>query len=327
MAPSGDAIPPGGRRWDVEDVPLPERFAAWCDIVAQTHLAFALNPSPESGGSFAATVHEQRLGDMGLLETDVLPHRGRRTRQQVAANTRDVVGIHFIRSGRVCIEIDNANTVLRPGDAMFWDGAATGRYEIPEPVRKTTLVIPRAVAATLLPGYRQNFVRVLDRDHPPTHALTQILATLSDQFPVLSPGARQASATLVAQMLKSLDPADDDPASLPSRWSTSQLREQVLRYVDDNLPDPALSPAGIAAAHSVSLRTLYTAIDGLDTTLAAYIRTRRLAQCHEDLLLGTDPVGEIALRWGFTHHAHFTRAFQQRYGMRPSELRRTTRRP
>jgi AraC-like DNA-binding protein len=324
---SGEAIPPGGRRWDVEDVPLPERFAAWCDIVARTHLAFALDPSPESCDSFAATVHEQRLGDMGLLETDVLAHRGRRTRQQVAANTRDVVGIHFIRSGSVCIEIDNANTVLRPGDAMFWDGAATGRYEIPEPVRKTTLVIPRAVAATLLPGYRQNFVRVLGRDHPPTRALAQVLATLSDQFPALSPGARQASAALVSQMVKALGPADHDPASLPARWSTSQLRERVLQYVDDNLPDPQLSPASIAAAHSISLRTLYTAIDGLGTTLAAYIKTRRLAECHEDLLLTTDPVGEIALRWGFTHHAHFSRAFHQRYGMRPSQLRWTTGRP
>jgi AraC-like DNA-binding protein len=327
MAISDDAMPPDGRRWGVEDVPLSGRFAAWCEIVSKTHLAFALDPSPESSGSFAATVHEHQFGDMGLLETEVLPHRGRRTRQHVAANTRDVVGIHFIRSGRVCVEIDNANTVLGPGDAMFWDGAATGHYEIPEPLHKTTLIIPRIVAATLLPGYRQKYVRVLRRDQPPTHALTQVLTTLSDQFPALSPGARHASAALVAQMLKSLDPLEHDSTSVPTQRSTSQLRERILQYVDDNLPDPTLSPASIAAVHSVSLRTLYTALDGLGTTLAAYIRTRRLAQCYEDLLLGTDPVGEIALRWGFSHHAHFSRAFQQRYGMRPSEVRRATGRP
>jgi AraC-like DNA-binding protein len=67
------------------------------------------------------------------------------------------------------------------------------------------------------------------------------------------------------------------------------------------------------------------ALDGLGTTLAAYIRNRRLARCYDELILGGAPVGLIASRWGFSSPAHFSRAFRERYGMAPNQIRRQTR--
>ncbi|MBO0882368.1 MAG: helix-turn-helix domain-containing protein, partial [Mycobacterium sp.] len=110
-------------------------------------------------------------------------------------------------------------------------------------------------------------------------------------------------------------------------WSQWQLREQALQYIDDHLGDPTLNPATIAAAHAVSVRTLYSAVQGLGMTLAAYVRDRRLARCYDDLMLGADPVGQIAFRWGFTSPEHFSRAFRQRYGIPPSQIRRLPRVP
>ena len=308
------------RRWSVKDVFPGDRFDAWCEIISKTHLAFAVDRSARSSDPFLAEVREQRLGDLALLDASVLPHRGRRGQRQVSENTREVVGLHFLQAGRQAVEIAGEKVVLGPGDAMLWDGSATGEYEILEPVHKKTLIIPRSVAATTWPSYREAFVRVLPSDRPQTRALVDVLSVLGDQLTAMDDGARQASASLVIALLRSLQ--TEDGAHTPARWAGWQLRERALQYVDENLGDEKLSPATIAAAHAVSVRTLYSAVDGLGLTLAAHIRNRRLARCYDDLVLGAAPVAEIGARWGFPNPAHFSRAFQQRYGMPPSRLRR-----
>lgn len=258
---------------------------------------------------------------MSLLETTVGPHRGRRTRRQVSANTRDVIGLHFINSGRQQVDLQGQRVLLGPGDAMIWDGAATGEYEILEPLKKTTLIVPRAVAATVLPSYRNSFVHLLPGDHPPTRFLIRMLSLLCDQLPLMGDGAREASARLIAELLKPLGQLHGDNSIRP-RLSSPVLRERVLAYIDQNLADPALAPAAIAAAHGVSVRTLYSAVEGLGVSLARYIRDQRLARSYDALLFDADPIGAIALNNGFKSAAHFSTAFRERYGSTPREVRR-----
>jgi hypothetical protein len=184
----------------VKDLFPGDRFDAWSEIISKTHLAFAVERSGHSSEPFLAEVREQRLGDLALLDASVLPHRGRRTHRQVSENTRDVVALYLIQAGRHPIEIKGERIVLEPGDAMLCDGSATGGYEILEPLRLKTLIIPRSVAATTLPDYRHDFFRVLPRENPQTGALVSVLTVLGDQLPAMDSGARQASASLVVEL-------------------------------------------------------------------------------------------------------------------------------
>src|SRR5258705_1338805 len=133
---------PAERRWSVKDLFPGARFDAWCEIISKTHLAFAVDRSGRSSDPFLAEVREQRLGDLALLDASVLPHRGRRTHRQVSENTRDVVGLHFLQAGRQAVEIAGERIVLGPGDAMLWDGSATGGGEMPQPRAQTKLSSP-----------------------------------------------------------------------------------------------------------------------------------------------------------------------------------------
>lgn len=309
-------------RWNMDEVPLRDRFAAWCDILGATHLAFAMDPTPQWHEGFSADIREHPLGAMSLLETSVQPHRGRRTRRQVSANTRDVIGLHFINSGRQAVELHDRRVILGPGDAMIWDGAATGSYEILEPLKKTTLIVPRAVAATVLPSYRNSFVQPLPGNHPPTRFLVRMLSLLCEQLPLMDDRTREASALLVSELLKPLGELQDGSAPPRMDMSKSVLRERILDHIDRNLTDPTLNPTTIAAAHGVSVRTLYSAIEGLGVPLGRYIKDQRLARCYDALLFGADPIGTIALRNGFTSAAHFSSVFRERYGSSPREIRR-----
>jgi AraC-like DNA-binding protein len=306
----------------MDEVPLRDRFPAWCDLLGATHLAFAMDPSPGWRDGFSADIREHGLGSMSLLETTVQPHRGRRTRRVVSSNTRDVIGLHFIRSGRQSVGLDGQRVLLGPGDAMMWDGAATGEYEVLEPLEKVTLIVPRAVAATALPNYRNSFVQALPARHPATRSLIGMLSLLCEQLPTMADGARQASALLVAELLKPLAELQGGDPAKPVGLSKLELRERVLDYIARNLNNPALAPVTIAAAHGVSVRTLYSAVEGLGLSLGRYIKEQRLARCYDDLLFGTDAVGNVAFKNGFTSAAHFSNAFRERYGVPPREIRR-----
>jgi AraC family transcriptional activator of tynA and feaB len=95
----------------------------------------------------------------------------------------------------------------------------------------------------------------------------------------------------------------------------------VQLYIDANLSNPSLSPATIAKANAISLRTLHRLFESTDDSVGAVIRERRLGRCRADLLLGTtDSVTAIAFRWGFRNMSFFSRLFRERYGVSAREL-------
>jgi AraC-like DNA-binding protein len=95
-------------------------------------------------------------------------------------------------------------------------------------------------------------------------------------------------------------------------------------FIEHRLGDPELSPGTVAAAHHISLRYLHKLFEGEQTTVADWIRRRRLERSRRDLLdpaLRDRPVSATAVRWGLTDPAHFSRLFRAAYGMPPGEYR------
>ena len=56
-----------------------------------------------------------------------------------------------------------------------------------------------------------------------------------------------------------------------------------------------------------------------------YLGGRRLALALRDVLDGTDTLLSIAVKWGFSSHEAFTRAFKEAYGITPAEYRKAPR--
>ena len=91
---------------------------------------------------------------------------------------------------------------------------------------------------------------------------------------------------------------------------------------------PELSPAMIAAAHHISLRSLHQLFHDEGLTVAGWIRQRRLERCRRDLsdpALASRPVAAIAARWGFSSPGDFSRAFRAVHGLPPAEYRMSAR--
>jgi AraC-like DNA-binding protein len=117
------------------------------------------------------------------------------------------------------------------------------------------------------------------------------------------------------------------PALAPAghrRQAASSLLRQIHAFIDQNLTDPDLTPAAVAAAVHISPRYLYQLLARQKVAAAALIRDRRLQACREDLAdpaMREYPVSAIAARWGFSSAAHFSRVFRGVYGITPGQYR------
>jgi AraC-like DNA-binding protein len=111
---------------------------------------------------------------------------------------------------------------------------------------------------------------------------------------------------------------------VPPETRERALLQHIHAFIEARLGDPGLSPGSIAAAQFISVRYLHKLFETQQTTVADWIRRRRLERCRRDLLdptLRAEPVGAIAARWGLTNPAHFSRLFRGAYGVPPSAYR------
>jgi AraC-like DNA-binding protein len=138
------------------------------------------------------------------------------------------------------------------------------------------------------------------------------------------PSAR-ALAGVVLELLGALLAEQLGMSAQTDREPHEALFARVCTFVEARLTDPELSPREIANAHHVSLRSLQVLFQRKGTTVAKWIRQRRLERCRLDLLdptLERLPVHAIARRWGFVNDSHFNRAFRTELGISPAAYRR-----
>jgi AraC-like DNA-binding protein len=222
---------------------------------------------------------------------------------------------------------------LSAGEFAFYDTRRP--YEVScgvdriGPTRVLTFMFP----PSLLPLSRSRLKRLTATRIPASAGLgdvtSQFLLQLARNIDHYSPAeaARLSTAALevlATRLAHELDAHD---------WSTLEARRHALlttfqAFIQQHLGDPQLSPATIAAAHHISLRSLHQLFHDEGLTVASWIRWRRLERCRRDLsdpALASRPIVAIAGRWGFSSAADFSRAFRAVHGMPPAEYRRSAR--
>jgi AraC-like DNA-binding protein len=238
----------------------------------------------------------------------------------------DLCKVDVVVQGEVVLEQDGRQARLHAGDFAFVDLSRPAHWTNGWSTRVVAIAFPRQ----LLPLRADDVAGLTAVGLPGDDGLGAVFSStarqLARQVDHLDPagGARVGTAALdllTVALAGRLGRKGEVPPDVGQR----ALLPRVRAFIEGRLADSELTPAAVARAHNVSLRSLYKLFEGEQTSVAGLIRERRLERCRRDLLdpsLAARPVSAIATRWGLTNAAHFSRAFRTAYGVSPVEYRR-----
>lgn len=219
--------------------------------------------------------------------------------------------------------IGQAQQELRfaPGTITLYDASQPYRIHTEEDMRLIVAMFPKS--ALRLPAGLAGELRAqqLDAGDATSRSLGVLLTQLADNLALLNTPAGEQLGRVALDIINNLL---SDRLDLRTEDSIGRIRQNALEHIDAHLADPALSPKTISSSLFVSLRRLHTAFEDSGTTITKWIRERRLSETRRALVEpanASEPIREIARRYGFEDMSLFSRRFRERFGVTPSELR------
>ncbi|MET9792904.1 helix-turn-helix domain-containing protein [Streptomyces canus] len=299
-----------------------ERLECWRDAVSR-NLA-PLDVLPRERSDFHASLHAARFGQVLMSLITAEPHSIARTRRHIGSDAPDFVQLTLQLSGQGVLTQRDRQVRVGPGELVIYDTRRPFTYELDQRHSGLVLMFPQVMLKMAERDLTRVTATPVSRHDGLGQAVLPFLYGLAQQMehlesrgtPRLADNVVDLIGTLLAERADADRAVEDDGPDL--------LTRRILVYMEQRLPDPGLSPEGIAAVHRISRRYLYKLLAEQGYTVAGWIREQRLARCRQDLVdpaMRHLPVGAIGARWGFPDPAHFSHAFKAVYGMSPREAR------
>lgn len=246
--------------------------------------------------------------------------------QEPSKVSQDCYFVVVLTAGKYKLEQGGREVFLKPGEMTIYDATEPHRITIPEAFSKILISIPRP----LLDQRLNNVGRFTATCIPSTEgigALTSSLiqSTVQQLEQFTEPQFQALSEPVVDMLTLSIDQLTEN------KPTTTRHRQIVLmrikQYIKSSMGDSELTAAKIAEATGLSRRYLNNLFSEEDTSLMRYLTEQRLEMCRRCLASAFYTqlsVTEIAMRYGFSNMAHFSRCFKQRYGLSPRYYRETS---
>jgi len=310
------------QRFASPELPAGELFEYWRDWYSQAiDVPMQLERVRPAPPGFNASAEALTVEDVDLVEYGFGPAVGSWTREGIAAAERLRLVI-LAPSGGAVGSWHGRQLSLGSGAAVLL-GDTPGRWETERGLRGIQVNVPRtAVEVTEAQLALFNDQRRLGEDPVFAALVRPALLGMMGRLDTLGrndlPELRAVWVSLLTMLTRSL--AGQDTVGIdtaPARWL------QVRKYIRANLADPRLSPTTIAEALFISRSTLYASVPPATDGIAAEIQRQRLARAHSLLRdpTNTRPIAEIGASVGLLNHGRFTRAFRDRYGVPPRQVR------
>ncbi len=297
-----------------------DRLDRWRDLIRDHFVA--LDIDADRGDVFGGAVRADDVGDLNVADVASCTQLFTRTRELARADPEVYLQVGLLTRGAAVIQQDGREAVLRPGDFALYETDRPFRWGISGDWELLVFTWPRAsirlhdTVSQALTARRLSGTSGLGRP------VGRMLRDLVEAPPALSTagGLRlsQEVADLVATVaLEAARPGGEAPHA-------ADLLRRIDGYIAEQLGDPNLCPAGIAAAHHISTRHLHRLFAGRDCTVAHRIQQLRLEHARQDLCAPSRDswsITDVAYRWGFADLATFSRAFRTVFGMTPTQCR------
>ena len=301
-----------------DDLPERHRLEAWNATVFDT-LAITAQPMPDATGPFRARFSARSSGPLLNCSFDSDGFHAIRRTREIAYRQWHGYRVYREYSAGVRFRIAGQEVISTTGDLLIADADAMFEAMPADRYSDESWLMPKMVLEPHLPAQRpMSVMRLSGRSGVESLAASYLDALTQnwDNIPEQTMGP--VTDTLARLIGIACGTAGDDQPEAVRAGRLVEARQYIARH----LADPDLSPATVAAALGISVRSLHLLFEPTGMSFTRYVQTRRLEECRTALLGNPGrAVIDIAFAWGFSSLSGFYRAFQAAFGMPPGELR------
>jgi hypothetical protein len=245
-----------------DDVPA----AARCEYVHEV-VSAAFGPLDVRSGDGSEPPDQVRAADLGVVRVGELsasrPGGADRRRRHIQMMDDDLCKVDVVARGEVVVEQDGRQARLHPGDFAFVDLSRPAHWTNAWSTRVVAIAFPRKLLPLPADDAAQLTAVGMTGDDGTGALFSSTARQLARQVDRLDPagGTRVGTATLdllTVALAGRLDRHGEVPADISQR----ALLLRVRAFIEGRLTDPELTPATVARAHHVSLRSLYKLFEG-----------------------------------------------------------------
>ena len=304
-----------------DQVSAPERPGFWADWIHK--LFHGLDSDLYGDTEFDGRMATVRAGDIVLTRLEANRHRVMRSSSLARQSEIGYLKIVAPWVGCAGVEQKGREAWVTPDQWSIYD--TTDAYAVANPVRVQHLIVMVPKERLVERGLALDplMARRLGGSGGVARLALETMRNAYKELPGMSEAAAKGVGEAITQFvhLSMLDLAGIGTAVT----QREALRERIKQHVSDHLGDAGLSVDAIALALNCSRRQLYNAFAEEPDGVAGYILRRRLEACRrafDDRTQGQRSITDIALGFGFSNMAHFSRVFRAHLGMPPSDYRR-----
>jgi AraC-like DNA-binding protein len=307
------------------DVPAALRHDAWRNIVCDTLGPLDLRIDPDA--PLSGEIEAGRLGPLsvGRVQTST-PHSVHRTRGLIRRDSPELYRVVLAMSGSPLLVQDGRSARLGRGEFAIYDFTRPYELMYDSAVQLAVFSFPRELLALPLDPVGQITAVPIAASTGTGALAAPLLHRVTTDLETYQPASAARLSTVVMDLLTAVVAERVEMAgSVPVQSRERTLLLCVHAFVEEHLGNIDLAPGIVAAAHHISVRRLHRLFETQQTTVAGWIRHRRLERCRKDLadpVHRAVPVSAVAARWGLPDSAHFSRLFRGTYGLPPAEYRR-----
>ncbi|MFD6061349.1 AraC-like ligand-binding domain-containing protein [Rhodococcus wratislaviensis] len=284
-----------------------------------------LETTIDRGEDFQGYVRGASLGPVKVSEVVATAHTVRRTPRMIRASDPEFYKVGLQVRGYCLLTQDDREAALTPGDFAIYDTTRPYQLSFDDRFRMLVMMFPRELLRVPPNGIAELTARRISGRQGLGAMVSPFVKGLGDQVFDASPEVAVHLNDAVLDLLAAAFAEQlqiTDSLSLETRHKA--LRFRVSAFIEEHLPDPGLDLTMVAAAHHISVRQLQKVFEADGTSVAGWIRERRLEQCRRDLVDPRHlhvPVAAVGSRWGFSDPAHFSRLFKAHFGVTPGSYR------
>lgn len=321
-APVGSAsVVPPAATFDTRVVAPHERIDYWEEHCAEKVVGLRCSCLSESG--LAARYHYFDFGRIKMIDIAADEHFVERTPHLLRRREKDSAFLTLILSGKVFVNRAGQCAVAEAGDVVLYDTNHAYMHGFPAYARQVIFEIPGDDFRDRFADWSLRELVHFGGASNPGRVVPLALQNVLRAARTSNWSVENTAGLIEDEIWEVMETACSLASGRARSTYHAQTLQRVRRHIGENLHDPDLCPASIAATMGIGLRQLNRLFEGEPLSLMELILTKRLEGARADLLrYGSGAsVSDVSYRWGFKSLAHFSRTFRERFGVSPSRCR------